>query len=279
MHDLISLQHDLPAAFKPDEPVGAFIYFIVFVAIAALLSRGLRTAVNAALSKERHVDRTAISFMQQIATACIWVMMIILYAHLIPQLRALGTALLAGAGVASVVIGLAAQSTLGNLVAGVSMTIYRPFRLGDTLQVAAPTGTEVGTVEHISLGYTTLRVQDGRFVVVPNSLAASQVTINLNSDTSFSPWPLVISIRLARTADVEAARDLAVKVANESGPARVLGCYLTKVEAEAITLELRLVANDAAHRDKLRSSLLVALSRRFAEAQLGGSGAAAATFS
>jgi small-conductance mechanosensitive channel len=115
--------------------------------------------------------------------------------------------------------------------------------------------------------------------VVPNSVAASQVTINLNSDTSFSPWPLVISIRLARTADVEAARDLAVKVANESGPARVLGCYLTKVEAEAITLELRLVANDAAHRDKLRSSLLVALSRRFAEAQLGGSGAAAATFS
>jgi hypothetical protein len=44
-------------------------------------------------------------------------------------------------------------------------------------------------------------------------------------------------------------------------------------------LELRLVANDAAHRDKLRSSLLVDLSRRFAEAQLGGSGAAAATFS
>ncbi len=42
------------------------------------------------------------------------------------------------------------------------MTIYRPFRLGDILQVAAPTGTEIGTVDRISLGYTTLRVQDGR---------------------------------------------------------------------------------------------------------------------
>jgi small-conductance mechanosensitive channel len=212
-------------------------------------------------------------------TALIWVIMLILYAHLIPVLRSLGTALLAGASVASVVIGLAAQSTLGNLVAGVSITIYRPFRLGDTLQVAAPTGTEIGVVELISLGYTTLRAPAGHLIVVPNSLAASQVTINLNTDTSFAPWPLVIGIRLARTVDVEAARDLALKVANEKGDAKVLGCYLTKVEAEAVTLELRLVANDGPHRDKLRSSLLADLSRRFAEAQLSGSGAAAATFS
>jgi small-conductance mechanosensitive channel len=164
-------------------------------------------------------------------------------------------------------------------VAGVSITIYRPFRLGDTLQVAAPTGTEIGVVELISLGYTTLRAPAGHLVVVPNSLAASQVTINLNTDTSFAPWPLVITIRLPRTVEVEAARDLAVKVANEKGDARVLGCYVTKVEAEAVSLELRLVANDAAHRDALRSSLLVDLSRRFAGAQPSGSGAAAATFS
>ena len=59
----------------------------------------------------------------------------------------MGTALLAGASVASVVIGLAAQSTLGNLVAGIAITIYRPFRLGDTLQVATPTGTDIGVVE------------------------------------------------------------------------------------------------------------------------------------
>jgi small-conductance mechanosensitive channel len=134
-------------------------------------------------------------------------------------------------------------------------------------------------VELISLGYTTLRAPAGHLIVVPNSVAASQVTINLNTDTSFAPWPLVITIRLARSVDVEAARDLAVKVAHEKGDARVLGCYLTKVEAEAVTLELRLVANDAAHRDKLRSTLLADLSRRFAEAQLSSGGAAAATFS
>jgi small conductance mechanosensitive channel len=279
MNEVKVTEHDLLSFLSPSSLIGALAYFVAFVIFAYVLSRLLRTAVHASMTRAGHLDRTTISFLQQILTAMIWVIMLILYAHLIPVLRSLGTALLAGASVASVVIGLAAQSTLGNLVAGVSITIYRPFRLGDTLQVAAPTGTEIGVVELISLGYTTLRAPAGHLIVVPNSVAASQVTINLNTDTLFAAWPLVITIRLARTVDVEAARDLALKAANEKGDAKVLGCYLTKVEAEAVTLELRLVAHDGPHRDKLRSTLLVELSRRFAEAQLSGSGAAAATFS
>src|ERR1700733_5766633 len=188
MHDTKGWQHELLSFIRPDDPVGALVYLVLFVAVALMLSRGLRAAVHAALSKEAHIDRTAINFMQQIGTVLIWLVAIILYAHLIPQLRAVGTALLAGAEVASVVIGLAAQSTLGNLVAGISMTIYRPFRLGDLLQVGAPTGTEIGTVDSISLGYTTLRVQDGRFVVLPNSVAASQVALNLSPGTG--RWPV-----------------------------------------------------------------------------------------
>ena len=273
-------EHDLLSFISPGSLIGALAYLLLFVIVALVLSRLLRSAVHASMTRAGHLDRTTISFLQQMLTALIWVVMLILYAHLIPVLRSLGTALLAGASVASVVIGLAAQSTLGNLVAGISITIYRPFRLGDTLQVAAPTGTEIGVVELISLGYTTLRAPAGHLIVVPNSVAASQVTINLNTNPTFAPWPLVVSIRLSRAVDIEAARELAVKVANDERDARtVIGCYLTKVEADAVTLELRLVAKDGPDRDKLRSALLAALSRRFAEAHLGGSGAGPATFS
>ncbi len=279
MSELKTGEHDVLSFMAPDTLIGALAYLVIFVIVALVLSRALRTAVHAAMTRSGHIDRTTISFLQQILTALIWAMILILYAHLIPVLRSMGTALLAGASVASVVIGLAAQSTLGNLVAGVSITIYRPFRLGDTLQVAAPTGTEIGVVELISLGYTTLRAPAGHLIVVPNSLAASQVSINLNANASFAPWPLVITLRLGRDVDLETARELALKVAKESGDAKtVLGCYLTKVEATAVTLELRLLANDAAHRDKLRSVLLAGLSRRFAEAHLGGSGNEAPTF-
>jgi small-conductance mechanosensitive channel len=272
-------EHDLLSFIRPDTLIGALAYFVIFVLLAMILSRALRSAVHAAMTRSGHIDHTTLSFLQQVVGALIWVVMLILYAHLIPVLHSMGTALLAGASVASVVIGLAAQSTLGNLVAGVSITIYRPFRLGDTLQVAAPTGTEVGVVELISLGYTTLRAPAGHLIVVPNSVAASQVTINLNADSSFAPWPLVITIRIGRDADIEAARELALTVAKEGGEgSAVAGCFLTKVDATAVTLELRLRARDAAHRDKLRSTMLAELARRFAAVHLGAVGTEAPTF-
>jgi small conductance mechanosensitive channel len=265
MRDLQILPRDLFSVVKPGEPIGAFFYFVLFVVIALLLSRGLRTAVHAAVSKEAYVDRTTVNYLQQIGSAMIWVIMLILYAHLIPELRALGTALLAGAGVASVVIGLAAQSTLGNLVAGISMTIYRPFRLGDTLQVAAPTGTEIGTVENISLGYTTIRVQDGRSVVLPNSVAASQTVINLSPGTG--RWQVVIAIRLSRDADIEAAGKLAREAAAQVvGEAAVTSCLLTRVDATEAQLELRFQASDATHRDTQRAAVILALDRKFTAA-------------
>src|SRR5277367_1252146 len=208
MGEIEAGEHDILTYLRPDSLWGALAYLVLFVLAALLLSRALRAAVHASMLRKGHIDRTTISFMQQFGSVLIWVIMLILYAHLIPVLRSMGTALLAGASVASVVIGLAAQSTLGNLVAGVSITIYRPFRLGDTLQVTAPTGTEVGVVELISLGYTTLRAPAGHLIVLPNSVAASTVTINLSP--SFAPWPLTITISLSRDADVESARQLAL---------------------------------------------------------------------
>jgi small-conductance mechanosensitive channel len=271
-------EHDILSFLRPDSLWGALIYLVVFVLLASLVSRVFRAAVHASMMRKGHVDRTTISFLQQFGSVLIWAIVLILYAHLIPVLRSMGTALLAGAGVASVVIGLAAQSTLGNLVAGISIAIYRPFRLGDTLQVTAPTGTDIGVVELISLGYTTLRASDGHMIVLPNAIAASQVTINLN--TTYAPWPMTITIRLSRDADIESARQLALGLAAEiAGKAAVVGCFLTKIDAAAITLELRFKATDAAGRDTLRSKILTALPARFAEAKIGSSGAELPAFS
>jgi small conductance mechanosensitive channel len=277
MTDLKLGEHGVLSTLRPDSLIGALIYLVVFVIVAMLLSRGLRTAVHVAMTRHAHIDRTTVSFVQQLASAFIWVVMLILYAHLIPVLRAMGTALLAGASIASVVIGLAAQSTLGNLVAGVAITIYRPFRLGDTLQMASPTGTEIGSVEIISLGYTTLRTPDGRLIVLPNSVAASQVMINLSQ--TFTPWQTAITIRISRSADLEAARKLAISVAAEAvGAKAVNGCYLIRMEAAAAVLELRLQAPDAAGRDSLRSTLLEQLARRFAQAEIGAGTSEPASF-
>jgi small-conductance mechanosensitive channel len=280
MRDLTIGWGDLLRRLHPDSLIGAAIYFLFSVLIALLLSRALRMAVRGLLARESHLDRTTVMFLQQFGIAVIWVAMLILYAHLIPALRSLGTALLTGASIASVVIGLAAQSTLGNLVAGVAITLYRPFRLGDRLQVAAPTGTEVGNVETLSLGYTTLRTDDGRFVVVPNSVAASSVTINLSASLAPSAAPLAIVIRVSRTTDIEAARQTALRTARDTvGESSVLGCFLTRMEPTGATLELRIRPPQGGDRDELRSRLLQQLAQRFAASGLDPKDGECASFS
>jgi small conductance mechanosensitive channel len=280
MHALETAADDMLSHVSPDHALGAMLYLLLFVIAALLLSRALRAAVHAAMARQgQHLDRTTISFLQQAGSASIWVVMLILYAHLIPVLRSLGTALLTGASIASVVIGLAAQSTLGNLVAGVAITLYRPFRLGDRLQVTAPTGTEIGTVHTISLGYTTLRTDDDRFVVLPNSIASSQVVINLSASTAHAPAPLPIIIRVSRETDVEAARQAALRTARESvGESAVLGCYLTRMDDTGTTLELRVRGPQPEQRDSLHSRLVEELAQRFAASGLDAAGGRPASF-
>ena len=279
MRDLTIGWEEILRRLHPDSLIGALVYLLITVLIAQLLSRALRIAVAEACKRASQLDRTTVSFLQQFGIVVIWVVMLILYAHLIPVLRSLGTALLTGASIASVVIGLAAQSTLGNLVAGVAITLYRPFRLGDRLQVSAPTGTEVGNVETLSLGYTTLRTDDGRFVVVPNSLAASQVTINLSASQAHTPAPLAIVIRVSRETDVEATRQAALRTGHEvAGDAAVVGCFVTRMDGTGTTLELRVRSPPPAERDSLRSKLLQQLAQSFAASGLDSKDGRRASF-
>lgn len=167
--------------FHPESWLGTLLLLVAFAVMAALASRLLRAAVRVGLRRgsRTHIDRTAVQFLQQLGSIFIWAFAMVAFVRMVPALAELGTALLAGVSVASVVIGLAAQSTLGNLISGVALLIYRPFEVGDRLQVSAPTGLETGVVESISLGYTVLVTSDRRRITISNSSLANQTTINL----------------------------------------------------------------------------------------------------
>lgn len=163
--------------------LGAVILGVVFFVLATILSWMVRRGVREALvhDKSDKVDTITIEFVSRLAILAVWMMMGVLYAHLVPELNKLATALLAGAGLMSVVVGFAAQTTLSNLVAGISLILYKPFKRGDRLQVTAPTADqcETGVVEDISLGYTRLRTDDGREIIVANATMAQTTMIKL----------------------------------------------------------------------------------------------------
>jgi len=80
-----------------------------------------------------------------------------------PAVRTIGASLLASAGVAGLVVGMAARPVLGNLVAGVQIAMTQPIRLEDVLIVEG----EWGWVEEITGSYVVLRIWDLRRLVVP----------------------------------------------------------------------------------------------------------------
>ena len=167
--------------YDPNTLAGGLFYAVIFLSLAILVSTIIRKYAKELITREqRHPsDRTAIVFVSQLLQAISFVIAAILYFHLIPALKSFGTAVLTTAGVISIVVGLAAQNTLGNLIAGISLLLYRPFRLGDKIQVSAPTGVETGVVQTLSLGYTMLESADNRKIIIPNSVMSNSVIINL----------------------------------------------------------------------------------------------------
>ena len=89
--------------------------------------------------------------------------------------RNVGVSLLASAGIAGLVLGLAAQKSISTLLAGIQLSITQPIRLGDKVVVE----NEFGTVEEITLTYVVVRVWDERRLVVP---------ITMFLDKPFQNW-------------------------------------------------------------------------------------------
>jgi small-conductance mechanosensitive channel len=109
--------------FDPSSLAGPLPYPAIFFAAAAGVARFIRTSVRRLLSHPDHaqLDRTGIQFLTQLSQALVDLCALVLSAHLVPFLRHLGTALLAGVSIASVVIGLAAQNTLGKVISGFAL--------------------------------------------------------------------------------------------------------------------------------------------------------------
>lgn len=118
--------------FDPTHIIGALVYGGIFFVIGIILSWVVRRLISTALKHDQsdRIDQITLSFLSHLAILILWLILLACYAHLVPPLNRIGTALLAGVSLVSVIVGFAAQSTLGNLVAGISLVLYKPFRRG-----------------------------------------------------------------------------------------------------------------------------------------------------
>ena len=92
----------------------------------------------------------------------------------IPQVRAVATGILASSAVIGIVVGFAAQRTIGNFIAGLLIAFAQPVRLGDRVEIESL----MGVVEEIGLTYTFIRLEDNDRLVIPNERIASDTIRN-----------------------------------------------------------------------------------------------------
>ncbi len=90
------------------------------------------------------------------------------------DLKRLATGILASSAVIALIVGFAAQHTIGNLVAGVQIGVSQPYRIGDQISFEDTNGR----VTDITLSYTYVDPGDGSSVVIPNQLLLEGVVHN-----------------------------------------------------------------------------------------------------
>lgn len=137
--------------------LGALVIALVGWWAAGLLER----ITLRALLATSHMDPIVATFLASLVRYSVLVMTFVL---LLQVVGIQATSLVAVLGAASLAIGLALQGTLSNMAAGVMLLLFRPFRLGDSIEVAG----KAGTVKNLNLFMTELASGDNVQILIPN---------------------------------------------------------------------------------------------------------------
>jgi small-conductance mechanosensitive channel len=163
---------------NPTTLAGALIWGVAAVLTAIALSRITTWIVRKSSwgrnKLSRKVDRTLLLYVLRLKAVLIFLVVALAYAAAIPGLRAIFGTLLASAGVAALVLGLAAKSTLANLISGMALAAYRPFRIGDKVLIE----DEYGEIEDITLRHTVVLTWERKRLIIPNERIDNMSIVN-----------------------------------------------------------------------------------------------------
>lgn len=146
--------------------------------------------------------------LRSILIAAVWAVGAFTALHNIPAFKKTWETVIATTSVAGVVLGLAAQETLGNVFSGIAMSIgeSKPFSIGDRVKIG---DADPGFVEDITLRHVEIRTYLNEHIYIPNSMAASAKIINYTNSAGFS-YP--IEIEVAYEADLQKAMQIMKEV-------------------------------------------------------------------
>ncbi|MCF3651212.1 mechanosensitive ion channel family protein [Synoicihabitans lomoniglobus] len=144
---------------------------LVAVLVSTIARRIFAVHLKKAMNSER---RTGITFLSNAVRATIIIMAMLAIIYTIPSLRSLAVGVFAGASVLAAFLGFASQKAFSNIVSGVFIVVFKPFRVDDIIKIRG----EIGTIEDITLRHTVIRALENKRLIYPNSVIDSEPIIN-----------------------------------------------------------------------------------------------------
>ncbi|NDF11515.1 MAG: mechanosensitive ion channel family protein [Proteobacteria bacterium] len=177
---------------------------------------------------------TQIVVLMRVAIFVISALTLIGMALMIPSLREFGMSLFASAGVAGIIIGVAAKETLSNLISGVQLALSQQILLGDEVVVSG----QSGVIEEITSSYVVIRAWDMRRLIVP---------LQYFSQNHFENWTYheadlmgTVFFYLDPMVDIDAVRAEVTKITKASPVWDGKRCDLLVTDCKENSIELRI---------------------------------------
>ncbi len=150
--------------------VGAIVVLLIGLWIIGGLTKAIRRAME-----NSGLDKDVVPFLTSICNVLMKVMLIFSVAGIVGIETTSFIALLGAAGLA---IGMALQGTLGHFASGVMIMIFKPYRVGDLVDIQG----QLGHVDEIQIFNTVLTTLDNKKVIMPNGIATSGIMTNLSTN-------------------------------------------------------------------------------------------------
>lgn len=163
-------------SFNLDWEISTMIVLIVIGAF--FLTRAAKWVAGQffnSVSGKFDMDTTRYHFLKNALSLIIWSLAFATIISMIPKLRSIAVTLFAGAGIMVVILGLAAQKAFSNIISGIVMVIFEPFKVGDVIDV---NGEHFGMVEDITLRHTVINNLENKRVILPNSYISAETITN-----------------------------------------------------------------------------------------------------
>jgi len=172
--------------------------------ISVLLKRAFKD-----ISRSARINPTQFIVLQRLIVLGIYILGFSLAASMIPGMSGIWVSLFASAGVLAIVVGFAAQQVFSNVISGIFIAVFKPFRVGDRISVKG----ENGTVDDITLRHTVIRTWKNEFVVIPNAKIGEENITNYSMKDPTIVGTLEIGIGYG--SDIDKARKIMIEEATK----------------------------------------------------------------